>query len=116
MDAPSLSNTQAVFQAGTTIHTYFHQAIKIIDDEFGGGYAKGHPELLAGCIQAQSLDFSCCALTAALYDISRELSEMTSPIAEAIHEIGNPDGDGDSIASSMCLLARVVDNHLTPEE
>jgi len=69
MTRPTIGNTEAVSQAGHTVSQYLYQAIDLIDRRLGYGYAEGHPELVAACITAQTMDFSCCALMAALYDI-----------------------------------------------
>lgn len=57
-------------QACMTAHTYFHAAIKTIDDEYGGGYAKGHPELIAGFMQAAAHDFHAGITARALQEIA----------------------------------------------
>ena len=43
-------------QAGMTAHTWLIQGKKYIDEEFGEGHAKGHPELLAGFMISASND------------------------------------------------------------
>jgi hypothetical protein len=44
-------------QAPMTAETYFHEAIRIIDSEFGDGYAKTHPSLIGAFMQTAALDF-----------------------------------------------------------
>lgn len=44
-------------QASDTVYTYLTQAVKFIDLTFGDGYAKKHPELVAGFIQAAASDY-----------------------------------------------------------
>ena len=69
MDRPTIENTNAVFQAGTTIGTYLSQAIAEIDNRLGDGYAEKHPALLAECVRSQTMDFNSTALIAVLYEI-----------------------------------------------
>jgi hypothetical protein len=44
-------------QAGMTAHDYMLAGITSIDDLFGKGYAKAHPELLAAYMQTAAIDF-----------------------------------------------------------
>jgi hypothetical protein len=63
-------NDTLLRQASMTAHEYFHDAIKTIDDEFGDGFAKGHPELIAGFMQAAAHDFHAGITTRALQEIA----------------------------------------------
>lgn len=44
-------------QAVLTSHSYLSSAIRIIDEELGEGYAKTHPELIAGFMKTAATDF-----------------------------------------------------------
>lgn len=44
-------------QAPMTIEVYLLEAVKIIDEQFGSGYAKKNPELVGSFIQACASDF-----------------------------------------------------------
>ena len=44
-------------QAPMTAHTYLSEAVKSIDQTFGEGYAKEHPELVGAFIQTCAIDF-----------------------------------------------------------
>lgn len=70
MERPTITNTNAVFQAGDTMATYLSCAIREIDERLGEGYASKHPELIAACIAAQASDFNNCALVAAIYQLA----------------------------------------------
>lgn len=48
---------QAMKQAGMTACTYFHAAIESIDEAFGPGYAKKHPQLVAVFMKVCAIDF-----------------------------------------------------------
>ena len=45
-----------------TAETYFNQAIEIIDQRFGDGYAEVHPELLGAFRHTAALDFQACII------------------------------------------------------
>jgi len=75
MERPTIGNTEAVFQAGSTVKMYLTQATTFIDELFCPGYAEAHPELLAECIRSQTLDFNSTALCAALFEIKDSLEE-----------------------------------------
>ena len=53
-----------------TAHEYFHAAIKTIDSEFGEGFAKKHPELIAGFMQTAAEDFHAGVTARALQEIA----------------------------------------------
>jgi hypothetical protein len=62
-------------QASETAHTYFHQAIRSIDDRFGKGYAEKHPELIAGFMQTAALDFMASFVGSAVEEGLRGLTD-----------------------------------------
>jgi hypothetical protein len=78
MERPTISNTNAVFQAGSTIGTYLSQAIEEIDKRLGDGYATKHPELIAECVRSQTMDFNNTSITAALYQIADAIMDRVS--------------------------------------
>ncbi len=57
-------------QAPTHIQMYLQDAIKMIDEAFGEGYSKEHPELVARFIQAASMDSTAAVLSRALKEIA----------------------------------------------
>ncbi len=58
------SPRELIDQASVTATSYMRQAVESIDEQFGAGYAKAHPELVAAFVQAASRDF----LAAVLHD------------------------------------------------
>ncbi len=56
----NLSPSDLMRQARDTAETYFNQAVRIIDEKFGEGYAKEHPELIAGFMKTAAKDFDTC--------------------------------------------------------
>lgn len=61
-------------QASVTASNYMRQAVASIDEQFGDGYAKAHPELVAAVVQAASRDFLAVVLhdhvVSALYAVA----------------------------------------------
>ncbi len=49
--------THLMFQATYTADVYFHAAVKTISKEFGDGYPKKHPELVAAYMTACMADY-----------------------------------------------------------
>jgi hemoglobin-like flavoprotein len=67
-------------EAPDTVNFYLRRAIKHIEDNFGEGYAKEHPELLAGFIQA-------CATELHTAIQAKEISDAIIAVAEQLNEI-----------------------------
>ncbi len=68
-----LTPTDLMKQAMLTSHSYLSSAIRIIDGELGEGYAKAHPELIAGFMRTAAADFNTCMIRQALDHISNDL-------------------------------------------
>jgi hypothetical protein len=66
--------------ASMTVRQYFVAAIKAIDHEFGDGYAKEHPELVAAFIHCAGVDFSASIIMANMQDF---VESLCSAIREA---------------------------------
>jgi len=84
MEKPTISDTNAVFQAGDTMDTYLARAIVAINKRLGNGYAEGHPELISSCIMSQTFDYNNTSITAALYELSEKLHEFASSIMDDV--------------------------------
>lgn len=54
---------RAMEQTEFTVEFYFHNAVKMLDDQFGEGYAKVHSELVGTLVSAMAQDFATCAYT-----------------------------------------------------
>ena len=71
------SPDELMHQASVTASKYMRQAIASIDEQFGNGYAKAHPELVAAFVQAASRDFLAAVLhdhvVSALYAVADHL-------------------------------------------
>jgi len=89
MMRPSIDPTEAMTQASMTTHDYFRRAIRIIDEVFGEGYAKAHPNLLASMIRSQHLEFANTSDRDGIGSITDELeniAEQFGRIADAIEK------------------------------
>ena len=76
MEKPTCSNMEAFRQTKPTAQEYFGNAIDILDEEYGVGYAKKNPDLVAALISAQVSDFNNCAMVAANYEIAEGLQNL----------------------------------------
>ena len=75
-----LTADDLMVQAPDTVNFYLRLAIEHIEDNFGEGYAKEHPELLAGFIQACAADFHTGIQ-------AREISDAIIAVAEPLNEL-----------------------------
>tara|TARA_Y100001963_G_scaffold107690_1_gene148908 strand:- start:764 stop:1030 length:267 start_codon:yes stop_codon:yes gene_type:complete len=73
MTKPCLSYEEAASQATSTTIQYLDEAIEMIDNQFGNGYAKKNPGLIAPLVNSQVQDFNNCTLVRALWEISESL-------------------------------------------
>ena len=56
-------------QASMTAHDYLWDAVDLIDKQFGDGFAKKNPALVAEMVRAQSADFNTAILKIAAQDV-----------------------------------------------
>ncbi len=69
-------NSDAVMkQAPAHIQAYLQDAIKMIDEAFGEGYSREHPELVARFIQAASMDSAAATLTQGIKGIAEAIMD-----------------------------------------
>lgn len=79
-------------QASMTAATYFRKAVETIDDQFGEGYAKAHPELVGAFMRTCTADFSACFTSDFLDKIATALGDISgslSSVAGAVSEVGD---------------------------
>ena len=84
MDRITLSGTEMMDQAWRTAGSYLTWAKQQIDEEFGKGYAKEHPELVAAFMKTCAQDFSDASMGSIL-------QEGIERIAEAIESLRQSD-------------------------
>lgn len=65
-------------QASMTAAEYFDKAVRHIDDSFGDGYAKKHPELIAAFMQVAASDMNYATLAKAQSEAIEYLAGMQS--------------------------------------
>jgi hypothetical protein len=63
-------------QASMTAHTYFSEAIEIIDKRFGEDYAQHHPELIGAFMQVAALDFHAGYLGTAIKEAAHRIADQ----------------------------------------
>ena len=105
----NMSPSDLMRQARDTAETYFNQAVRIIDEKFGEGYAKEHPELIAGFMKTAAKDFDTCMTRQALDHLSSDFDRLANAI-EGLELI--PAGDKpepDSIIDEDELLSFVAE-------
>ena len=122
-------------QARDTAETYFNQAVRIIDEKFGEGYAKERPELIAGFMNAAARDFDTSIKRQVLYNLSIDFNRLVDEIgiqtecqssidSSDINNLSNQLGESarsiagsiDSIATSLDNLSSTIDRFLPPVE
>lgn len=69
VDAHTLMN-----QAADTAGTYLAKVVRELDEQFGSGYAKSNPVVVAAMLQACTADFAACML-----------SNSIDRLADAVH-------------------------------
>jgi len=89
MTRPTITATEAVAQAGTTVAQYLSQARAILDERFdpledGTPFSEAHPALLAALVSAQAADFHSAVLLDAAHEIADALRSACDNIAGAV--------------------------------
>ena len=130
-----LTPSDLMHQARDTAETYFNQALRIIDEKFGEGYAKEHPELIVGFMNTAARDFDTCKKRQVLDNLSIDFNRLVDEIGiqtECQSSIDSSDinnlsdqlgesarsiaGSIDSIATSLDNLSSTIDRFLPPVE
>jgi len=65
------SNDTLMRQASMTAEDYMREAVTSIDNQFGEGYAKEHPELVGAFMKTAALDFGACVIARAIEGVDR---------------------------------------------
>ena len=79
-ERPTCSYTDAMNQASDTADRYLWKAIDMIDHQFGEGYAKKNPGLIAPLVQAQVDDFNNTCLMGSIWEVAEKISVLSSAI------------------------------------
>ena len=123
-----LSAADLMRQAMLTSQSYFNSAVLFIDEKFGEGYAKAHPELIVGYMDTAARDFDTCITRQALNHLSSDLDRLAS----AAEELANGQSSIDStditnlceqmsrssgdVLEGLTRISGSVDNFLAPVE
>ena len=72
-------------QASYTAETYFIEAIRAIDHQFGPGYAKDHPELVAAFMTVAGQDLT-TSISLKVFEeaVAEVISDISIIVADAI--------------------------------
>lgn len=70
-------NDTLMRQAQMTARTYMEQAVEDIDEIFGKGYAKAHPELVVGYMQTAAIDLGTAIIARAIEHTSSNLDSIS---------------------------------------
>ncbi len=71
-------------QASSTASDYMRAAVDAIDKQFGTGYAKAHPELVAAFMQTAAADFSAGLSSKTLGHALTRITTAIDDLADAI--------------------------------
>ena len=83
-----------------------------IDKQFGEGYAKEHPELLAAFMMTASQEHKTLVLEHALDRISNELSTSLDNVGTAVENVAGISDQLHSISECLWVIVGVSDNSL----
>jgi hypothetical protein len=70
--------TTLMRQAPMTAQGYLMEAVECIDNEFGQGYAKNHPDLVAAFMHVSGQDFTMAILAKAIGEAAEELARAVN--------------------------------------
>ncbi len=71
-----------VQQAPRTAELYLTEAVQAIDVQFGGGFAKGHPELVVAFMQICERDFAAASWQKLAEELGPELVGLLGSLVE----------------------------------
>jgi hypothetical protein len=73
--------TTLMRQAPMTAQMYLSQAVDCIDNQFGPGYAKAHPDLVAAFMQVSGQDFTMAILAQAINEAAEEIARAVANLS-----------------------------------
>ena len=71
---------------------YLNAAIRDIDAEFGEGYARAHPELVAAFMQTAVMDYSSGIASESLHEAVGQIKGALDDIASALESVADQIG------------------------
>jgi hypothetical protein len=78
----SAGMTALMEQAPATVNEYLREATAAVDEQFGEGYAKAHPELVGAFIQAAAGDFHTSLMKMGCQEIAAALGRIADAMAD----------------------------------
>lgn len=90
------SNDTLLEQAPMTADEYLRAGVRTIDKQFGEGYAKLHPELLAAYMKTCAMDFGTSMLVVAIQEAAEQITGsdvLARAVRDAAEEIANAIGN-----------------------
>ena len=71
-----LTSADLMQQAKLTAESYFHTAVRVINSEFGDGYAKANPGLIGNLTRTMAADFHTAILHVELSSLTDSISNL----------------------------------------
>lgn len=101
-----------------TVETYMNNAVRIIDEKFGEGYARENPGLIGDFMKTAALDFSTNIrtrkrkeMTQAINDLACSVSDISSAIVDQMSKSSGDQLEGlTRVSKSIDGLASVVED------
>lgn len=84
MDKITKEGMELVNDCMDTAEEYFLHAIRIIDNKFGNGYAKDHPELIGAFMQTSAKEYNTCFTIQAIQALNGTLEDGVTDIISCI--------------------------------
>ena len=88
MIGESVTANDMMVEAPDTVNFYLRCAIEHIEDSFGEGYAKEHPELLAGVIQACATELHTGIEAKEIEMVSNAITAVAEQLNELVRVVG----------------------------
>lgn len=74
-------------QAHLTVGTYLSQARRMIDDEFGPGFAEKNPALVGAFIQAATSYVNSTAIATSLSEVAKSIDDFAPALAHQNYSV-----------------------------
>jgi hypothetical protein len=68
-------DTELMHQAPMAVNTYLIKAVKSIDGQFGTGFSRKHPELVAAFLRASAMEFQTSVIARSLETVAEALKD-----------------------------------------
>lgn len=82
MDKITKEGMDLVNDGMNTAKEYFYHAITTIDEKFGEGFAKKHPELIGAFMQTSAKEYNTCFTVQAIQYLTEAIEKSASKITD----------------------------------